>query len=127
MARHGTRTRYNPGCRCDDCVAANSSYQANYRQSRAPSAPVAVVPSPSGPGPVEAAVEAEIAELSESWPSLAQVALAMARILDNPKAISTQPAAARQLVAILGTFSKWTQRRGKLAVVKSMTTGSPSP
>jgi hypothetical protein len=59
-------------------------------------------------------------------PGLAAAALALARILDNPKALSTQPAAARQLVAILGTLSKRTQRRGKLAVVKSMTTSSPS-
>jgi hypothetical protein len=36
--------------------------------------------------------------------------------------VATQPAAARQLAAILNTLSKRAQRRGKLAVVKSMTT-----
>jgi hypothetical protein len=53
-------------------------------------------------------------------------ALALAAILDDPQHVAVQPAAARQLVAILGTLSKRTQRRGKLAVVKSVTTSSPS-
>ena len=59
-------------------------------------------------------------------PGLTAVALALADILDDPRHVATQPAAARQLVAILGTVAKRTQRRGKLAVVKSMTTSSPS-
>jgi hypothetical protein len=42
-------------------------------------------------------------------------------ILADPQHVPTQPAAARQLAAILGTLSKATQRRGKLAVVKPMT------
>jgi hypothetical protein len=40
--------------------------------------------------------------------------------------VAVQPAAARQLVAILGTLSKRTERHGKLALVKSMTASSPS-
>jgi hypothetical protein len=54
-------------------------------------------------------------------PGLAAAALALAAILDDSKHVPTQPAAARQLVAILSTLSKRAQRRGKLAVVKSMT------
>lgn len=75
------------------------------------------------PGRVELGVEAEIRALAqaEARPGLAAIALALARITDNPGAVSHQPAAARQLAAILGTLSKPTQRRGKLAVVKSMT------
>jgi hypothetical protein len=38
---------------------------------------------------------------SESRPGLAQAELAMARILDNPKAVTTQPAAAKVLAALL--------------------------
>jgi hypothetical protein len=77
----------------------------------------------SEPGPVEAAVETEIRGFAqtEARPGLAATALALARIMDNPRAVGQQPAAARQLAAILGTLSKPTQRRGKLAVVKSMT------
>ena len=47
-------------------------------------------------GAVEAAVAAEIAEMGSGVrPGLAAVALAMARILDNPKAVSSQPPAAK--------------------------------
>jgi len=59
-------------------------------------------------------------------PSLTAVTLALAAILDDPQHVATQPAAARQLVAILGKLSKRTQRLGKLAAVKSMTTSSSS-
>jgi hypothetical protein len=57
---------------------------------------------------------------------LVLAALALASMLDDSQHVAVQPAAARQLDAILGTLSKRTQRRGKLAVVKSMTTSSPS-
>jgi hypothetical protein len=39
-------------------------------------------------GPCRAGVEAEITELNEARPGLAEVAPAMARILDNPKAVN---------------------------------------
>ena len=79
---------------------------------------------PSGPGPVESGVESEIAELAqtEERPGLAQVALALARIMDNPRAVN-QPATAGQLVAILGMLSRRSHRPRKLAVVKAMTEG----
>jgi hypothetical protein len=58
-------------------------------------------------GSVESGVAAETDGLAaQARPGLAQVALALARIMDNPRAVATQPAAARQLVAILGTFVK---------------------
>ena len=49
-----------------------------------------VVLSPVGPGPVESGVQEEIQGLaSEARPGLAQAALALARVLDNPKAASS--------------------------------------
>ena len=47
----------------------------------------------------------------------------MARILDNPRAKSTQPPAAKVLASVLDTLHKGSaqQRRGNLAVVRSMT------
>ena len=63
----------------------------------------------------------ESAQVQER-PGLAQTALA--RILDNPRAVSSQPAAARQLVAILSMLSRRSHRRAKLGVVKSMTEGA---
>jgi hypothetical protein len=78
-------------------------------------------------GSVVAALRAELgaAPAAAERPGLTAVALAFASILDDPQHVAVQPAAARQLVAILGTLSKRTQRRGKLAMVKSMTTTSP--
>jgi hypothetical protein len=31
-ARHGAQRRYNEGCHCGDCTAANTAYQQEYRQ-----------------------------------------------------------------------------------------------
>jgi hypothetical protein len=129
---HG-RTRYTRGCRCDVCKAAERDYQRNrYRRQRGlpvdPPHPqeLNVVDSPlisSLDGFVVAAVRAELdaTAAAAERPGVAAAALALAAIFDEPKHVATQPAAARQLVAILSMLSKRTQRRGKLAVVKSMT------
>lgn len=34
VIQHGTRKRYEKGCRCDECRAATSSYMAKYRKTR---------------------------------------------------------------------------------------------
>lgn len=72
---------------------------------------------------VEHAVSLEIEALgAHSRPGLVAVALALARVLDNPKAVSTMPAAAAKLVYILEVL-----RRGavggkpKLVAVRRMT------
>jgi hypothetical protein len=57
----------------------------------------------------------------ESRPGLVAVALAMAAILDNPLAITSQPAAARQLAAVLDVLHKHQVRRGRLAAVRTKT------
>jgi hypothetical protein len=126
--KHGTRHRYNDGCRCEDCTAANAAYQQRWRKSRIGAEPttpgvVVTVSSPVTPGPVEAGVEAEIAGLAEARPGLAQIALAMARLLDNPRAVATQPAAAKVLAALLDKLRSASARgrRGALALVREMT------
>jgi hypothetical protein len=105
-------------------------YQRDYRERRggggaAPVVASVVADRPQlGPGPVELGVEAEISCLAaEARPGLASAALALARIMDNPRAVATQPAAARQLVVILDQLSKGTHRRGRLAVVRAMSGG----
>ena len=120
------------------CKTAEREYQRNrYRRQRGlpvdpPDPPkLSVVDCPpvsSHEGSVVAAVRAELgaAPAAAERPGLAAAALALAAILDDPQHVAVQPAAARQLVTILGTLSKRTQRRGKLALVKSMTTSSPS-
>jgi hypothetical protein len=46
----------------------------------------------------------------------------MARLLDNPKALNQQPAAAKVLTSLLDKLASASarQRRGRLAVVKQM-------
>ena len=101
-ARHGTANRYNQGCRCDACKESHRLRAADYRQ-RCVSGEVHVVadlpqPAPSDPGPVELGVAAEIDGLaSQARPGLAQAALALARLMDNPRAVNQQPAAAKVL------------------------------
>jgi len=61
--------------------------------------------------------------VTEARPGVAQAALALARILDNPNAVSSQPAAAKALAAPLDKLRSASARgsRGCLAVVRTMT------
>jgi hypothetical protein len=74
---------------------------------------------------VESAVQAELHSLNAGTnrPSVAQIALALARILDNPKAVSSQPPAAKVLAAMLEKLRSTSAqgRRGGLALVRTMT------
>jgi len=61
-------------------------------------------------------------------PSLVQIALAMARILDSSTAPTPKPAAAKVLVSVMDTLHKSALgRRGSLALVKSMTEKRGAP
>lgn len=139
--KHGTHAHYSAGCRCDSCREAHRVRARGYRLRKAngevvpqfryadQQEPDLLADRPtSAPGPVEVSVQAEIGDVVDSRPGLAQVALAMARLLDNPKAVNQQPAAAKVLVTVLDTLRKGSAqgRRGNLALVKSMTTSSPS-
>lgn len=129
-ARHGTRRGYTGGCRCGDCKDAQRLYQRRYRERRvvtmSPPVPNGT-PEPNGsPGPVESGVTAEIDGLAaEARPGLAQAAFAMGRILDNPKALNQQPAAAKVLGALLEQLRSASAPggRGSLAVVRAMSSG----
>ena len=122
MANHGTPSRYSQGCRCADCTEAHRLRAIDYRARKEESEP-----EPTSPGQVEKAVQAEIGGLAVSRPSLAAIALAMARILDNPRAKSTQPPAAKVLVSVMDTLHKGSAqgRRGNLAVVRAMSSRDP--
>jgi hypothetical protein len=71
---------------------------------------------------VEAAVRAEVQEFGSAVrPGLVAAAIAMARVLDNPKAVSSQPPAAGQLVNILNQLRKSAGGvKPKLAAVRQM-------
>jgi hypothetical protein len=123
---HG-RERYRRGCRCDECKEAQRVYQRVYRERHAlglTQPPPTAENSAVDPGPVELAVQSELATLvsAESRPALAAVALAMARLLDSPAA-GPKPAAAKVLISAMETLHKASAqgRRGSLALVKTMT------
>ena len=130
-SHHGTRGRYLAGCRCDGCRAADAVYRRGWRERRAadmtrpPPVPVAVsAPEVTGPGRVESAVAVEISTLPAAGerPGLVEAALALGRVLDDPRVASVAPQAAGKLMVALEVLRSSGQRpRGKLAVVRSMT------
>jgi hypothetical protein len=133
---HGLRRYKVDGCRCDECKAANAASQADLRRRRAagevvpqkrPAAVVSlnapVAAESAEPGPVELGVEAEIAGLAqtETRPGLAQAALELARVMDNPRALGQKAAASKALAEILGVLHKGTDvRKSRLASVRAM-------
>jgi hypothetical protein len=127
---HG-RERYRRGCRCDECKEAQRVYQRVYRERHALGLTQPQQPPTEqncSPGPVELAVASELATLvsAESRPALAAIAAAMARLLDS-RAVGPKPQAAKVLVTLLDALHKSVpDRRGNLAIVKSMTKSPPS-
>ena len=122
MANHGTPSRYSQGCRCADCTEAHRLRAIDYRTRKEESESL---PAQTAPGQVETAIAVEIAGLAsaEARPGLVAIAAAMARLLDDPRAKTPKPAAAKTLVAVLETLHKGAAqgRRGNLAVVRTMT------
>jgi hypothetical protein len=135
-ANHGTRTRYNAGCRCDECKQAARDYEKARRQAMnaRKHSPATVTTLPTGPrltvapdvepGRVESGVMNEIGGLSTaaSRQGLVEIAVALARVLDSPLAIAQHPSAAHRLSETLDKIRKGSDsRQGKLAAVRSMT------
>lgn len=119
-------------------MSAERSYQDNRRQTKlmaasgekspvVPFRQVATATGPSasdGPGRVEAGVLSEIEGLDQASerPGLKETALALARIMDNPKAVNQQAAAAAKLTDLLDKLRKGADsRRSRLASVRAMT------
>jgi hypothetical protein len=133
-SKHGTRQRYSAGCRCDDCKDSQRLYQQRYRERKTngdtrlhPTAVAqitqVVIPAPSV-GRVEAGVIAEIEGLAQAEvrPGLANAALELARLMDNPKATNQKPAAAAKLADLLDKLRKGAdERKSRLASVRAMT------
>jgi hypothetical protein len=74
------------------------------------------------PGRVELGVQAEIIGVADVRPGLAAIALCMARLLDNPRAVNQAPAAAKVLASLLDKLHSASARgrRGRLALVRTM-------
>jgi hypothetical protein len=126
------RRRYNEGCRCADCTEANRVYFRHRRAAKA-QAPVAVVTTPPAaeayqlcdPGPVERGVAAEIAGVTKAGPELAAAALALARIVDGRKAVSSLPAAAKVLIGLLDKLEASAPARRGISKQFELPAGSP--
>lgn len=120
-AQHATNSRYVQGCRCVDCTEAHRVYEA-LRLERNRDADAA--PAPEGVGRVESRVLAELEGLAqaEARPGLAEVALELARLMDDPRAKNQKPAAAGKLADILDKLRKGADaRKSRLASVRQMT------
>ena len=137
---------YSSGCRSDLCKQAASVARRERRRlareavgelsgldtDRTDRTPVVSVPVNNASTSVNADISVVTAVLEEvqvldatARPGLVAAAIAMARILDNPKAISSQPPAAGQLINIINQLRKGAQGgRPKLASVRQMTTRS---
>jgi hypothetical protein len=126
-ANHGTHSRYSQGCRCGDCREGHRLKAREYAQRKAagqtPVAPFQNRKPDLEPGPVESGVQAEIGDLADARPGLTQIALSLARLMDDPKAKNQQPAAAKVLVTVLEKLHSASARgrRGHLALVRTMT------
>lgn len=132
-ARHGTRSKYNEGCRCDKCNLAESDYKKKRylndkgkklgtvtKLTNAADEPV-TQPPPMGPTElgVMAALEAAPA-LAAARPDLVASARAMARIQDNALHVAQQTNAAARMLDIMDRLLKGTQKKRKLAAVRNM-------
>jgi hypothetical protein len=138
--KHGKRTTYVRGCRCDPCKEANRKYTEDLRDRKRTNKPVLTplrslnpepeqkqvqVYDPDEPGRVESAVQLEINLLTqkvrETLPGLIASALAMARDIDNPALATSHPSSQRQLMAALSQLHNASVgRKGKLADVAQM-------
>ena len=142
-SKHGS-SGYRQGCRCEVCKLANTealrSYRAKNRTPRVPRPVVAVVerqratmpatvttlPEPEQeyvPGPVEQAVIDECATLSTASTHLVLVETAkqLARILDTPGAVTTQPSAAAKIESIMERLRRGADtRKARLSSVRKL-------
>ncbi|MCV7255328.1 hypothetical protein H7J86_24500 [Mycobacterium hackensackense] len=143
-AEHGTRSRYNSGCRCDLCKQAERDYQTDRKSRRAAQkSPAETKPSKvavlrgttqqQAPqhspvteyGPVETAIRKQLAELStvDARGGEAEMAYYLAGLMDNQKTPATaQVQASRQLTELIDRLRKGADKKtGKLASVRRMT------
>lgn len=103
-------SRHEPGCDCERCAGRRDRNAARMRRNRArargldPAAPT-VVPLA---GRVELAVRAEIGMISgaAAHPALVASAIAMGRVLDDWRVVTTWPSAQRRLMAALDALHK---------------------
>lgn len=122
---HG-RSRYNAGCRCGECRAANREHSRQRRSKHLQPVPPAAGSPPQAEftdGAVAEAVRAQLANTAaaQERPGLYAVAIRLAQLLDRDDAIPQHASAAHRLTEVLTTLSKSSNRRGRLSMVRGMT------
>ena len=123
---HG-RSRYNRGCRCGICRAANRDHTRRRRSKHLAAVPrgedAVQPPAEFIDGPVTEAVRAQLAQTdaARERPGLYAIAIRLAQLLDREDCVPQYAAAAHRLTEVLGTLSKSSARRGRLATVRDMT------
>jgi len=109
-------TATQKGVRCDACTEAERIYQRDYRlRGGSPKVTETVGNSEHHPAVPDG--------LPQGRPGLAQAALALGRLIDNPRALSSHPPAARVLAVPLDKLRSTSVqgRRGRLEVVRTLT------
>lgn len=150
---HGTRERYrqggcddlvggSPGAgdRCADCIEAMADYNARkkageivskghnvtsidkHRTSKAAGKPSSTKKKPAM-GEYEEAIRSQLEAYTESDPGYVAMAVAGARILDNPEAWRMHPQAIQRIQSVTDKLgqSKRKKSRGRLAAVQAIT------
>jgi hypothetical protein len=132
IASHGRRG-YRQGCRCDQCRSAERAYQQELKRRKADSEPgadnagLAFLPGVRGAaepvGPRVAAFRLAMESLNgDKMPDLVAAAESLCEVLDNPRALSTRPAAAAKFADLMSQIRKsGDEKKSKLASVRSMT------
>jgi hypothetical protein len=132
IASHGRRG-YRQGCRCEQCKLAEREYQQDLKRRKADSEPesgnagLAFLPGGRGSvevvGPRVAAFRLAMESLNgDKVPDLVAAAESLCEVLDNPKALSTRPAAAAKFAELMGQIRKSGDvKKSKLSSIRSMT------
>lgn len=122
---HGRRSRYNAGCRCGECRAANRDHARRRRSKHLQRVPAGDLSPPAEfiDGPVTEAVRAQLEHLpaAQDRPGLFAIAIRLAQLMDNQSAVPQYASAAKVLTDIITTLSKQSRRPGRLTAVRDMT------
>jgi hypothetical protein len=124
ITEHGTRAMYAKGCHCPDCRQAESEYARARRIGQSAPTTLAAVPSvpPPEPGKAELAIAQEIGSIptASGHPGLVEVALRLARDLDNEGLAATHSSLSRELRAVIENLHQGVRSSGKLAALSAM-------
>lgn len=123
MALEHGRARYQRGCRCNVCKAAEAAHKRRWRASKR----AAEIPDEIAEGPVCAGVRGELASTADTRPGRFALALSMALVLDNAPP-RLHPPASRVLTRILDRAAAESKPApSRLAALRALTDRNTTP